>query len=75
LAKNENTTRQEIGREQFLEKTWEWARNHRKTIVHQTKKMGASCDRSREQFTLSEQLSRAVRKSFSNLVKAGKVYQ
>ena len=75
LAKEEWKTRHDLGREKFLEKVWEWVRFSRSTIISQIKKMWASCDWSREQFTLSEKLSRAVRKSFSNLYKKWKIYQ
>lgn len=67
--------RKDLGREEFLSKVWEWVKKSRNTIVSQTKKMWASCDWSREQFTLSEKLSRAVRKSFSNLYKEWKIYK
>lgn len=67
IKKEENKTRFDLGREKFLGKIWDWVKYSRSTIVKQTKKMGASCDWTREQFTLSEHLSRAVRKSFSNL--------
>ena len=75
LAKEEWKTRHDLGREKFLEKVWEWVRFSRNTIISQIKKMGASCDWTREQFTLSESLSRAVRKSFSNLYSQWKIYQ
>lgn len=51
----------------FLRHVWDWAIKSRNTIIGQTKRMGASLDWSREEFTLSEKLSRAVRKSFANL--------
>ena len=53
----------------------EWVDYSRSTIIGQTMRMGSSCDRSREQFTMSEKLSRAVRKSFKTLYNKGKIYQ
>lgn len=75
LIKKHKKTRFDYGREQFLSKVRERVAASRTTITHQTKRMGASCDRSREQFTLSERLSRSVRKAFTNLYAEGKVYQ
>lgn len=67
LKKEQDLTRHDLGRVDFLRKVREFATEHRQIILHQFKKLGASCDRDREQFTLSESLSRAVRKSFKNL--------
>lgn len=75
LKKNEKKTRFDLGREQFLQKVWERVWVSRNTIVSQTKRMWASCDWSREQFTMSERLCRAVRKAFTNLYKEKKIYQ
>ncbi len=75
LAKEEWKTRHDLWRENFLERVWDWVRFSRSKIISQIKRMWASCDWSREQFTLSERLSRAVRKSFSNLFRKWKIYQ
>lgn len=75
LLEKTGKTKEHIWREAFINKTRDRSKKHRSTIVGQIKHMGASCDRSREQFTLSEQLSRAVRKSFTNLYREGKIYQ
>ena len=75
VAKEEGKSKQHYGRSAFINKIWERAGSCRSTIIDQTKLIGSSCDRSREQFTLSEKLSRAVRKSFVNLAKAEKIYQ
>lgn len=75
LLKEHKISRHDLGREKFLERVWDWVKYSRSTIVSQVKKMWASCDWSREQFTLSEKLSRAVRKSFSNLSKSWKIYR
>jgi len=74
LFETENKTRHDLGREAFLGKMRDWVKIHRSTIVNQTKSMGSSLDRHREQFSMSEQLSRAVRKSFSILYHDHKVY-
>ncbi len=75
LKKEKNLTRHILGREKFLWEVWDWVRSCRSTIVSQMKIMWASCDWNREQFTLSEKLSRAVRKSFVNLYNQNKIYQ
>lgn len=65
--RKEGKDREQLGRAKFIDEVWDWSKKSRNTIISQTKKMGASLDWSREEFTLSERLSRAVRKSFSNL--------
>lgn len=75
VAKEEGKSKHDFERSEFINKIRDRASSCRSTIVNQTKMMGASCDRSREQFTLSEKLSRAVRKSFVNLAHAQKIYQ
>ncbi len=75
VLKEEWKTRHDRGREKFLEKIWDWVKFSRSTIISQVKRMGSSADWDREQFTVSEHLSRAVRKSFSNLYKKGKIYR
>lgn len=72
LAKKK-MNRLDLGREKFVHHVWEWVKYSRGTIIDQTKRMGASLDRSREQFTLSEKLSRSVRKAFTNLYTSGKI--
>jgi len=67
--------RHEIGREKFLEETWKVADNHHAVIKKQLEKIGASCDWSRERFTLDEGLSRAVREVFVSLYEKGLVYK
>jgi len=74
LFNDEKKTRHDLWREAFLHKVWEWVKEHRSTIVGQIKAMWSSLDRDREQFTMSEKLSRAVRKSFSILAKQDKIY-
>src|SRR3989338_8143015 len=60
LAK-EGKTRHQIGREKFVEAVWKWKEEYGSTIVKQLRRLGASCDWSRERFTMDEGLSRAVR--------------
>lgn len=71
----EGKNRMQLGRAKFVDEVWDWAKKSRSTIIGQTKSMGASLDWSREEFTLSEKMSRAVRKSFSNLYQQGKIYE
>jgi valyl-tRNA synthetase len=61
----------DLGREAFIGKVWEWKAESGGTIVHQLKRLGASCDWSRERFTMDEGLSKAVLKVFVDLYKAG----
>ena len=67
--------RETLGREKFLEKVWEWKEKHGGIIVDQLKKLGSSCDWSRERFTMDEGLSRAVRHVFGRLYKEGLIYR
>ncbi len=64
-----------LGREKFLEKVWEWKAQSGGTITNQLKRLGASCDWSRERFTMDEGLSKAVIKVFVDLYKAGLIYK
>lgn len=74
LAKN-GIDRHKLGREQFIEKVWEWKGEYGGKIIHQLKKLGASCDWSRERFTLDEGLSQAVREVFVRLFDEGLMYR
>ena len=71
----EGLVKKEMGREAFLEKVWEWADEYRETIRTQLKKMGVSCDFSREAFTMDENLNKAVRTVFVKLYNEGLIYQ
>ena len=73
--KDEGTSREEIGREKFLEETWKWKEEHGGLIVEQIRRLGASCDWDRERFTLDEGLSRAVREAFVHLYEKGLIYR
>ena len=74
LAKS-GLTRHDLGREKFLEKVWEWKELYQKRITDQMKRLGSSCDWSRERFTMDEGLSRAVRECFVRLYEKGLIYQ
>ena len=71
----ENTNRHELGREAFIERVWKWKAESGGTITGQLRRLGASCDWSRERFTMDEGLSEAVRKVFVSLRKAGLIYR
>ena len=73
--KEDGTSREEIGRNRFLEETWEWKEEHGGRIVEQIRRLGASCDWSRERFTLDNGLSRAVREAFVRLYEKGLIYR
>jgi valyl-tRNA synthetase len=66
---------QDLGREKFIEKVWEWKAQSGGTILNQLKRLGASCDWSRERFTMDEGLSKAVLKVFVDLHKDGLLYK
>ncbi|KLK93566.1 valyl-tRNA synthetase [Microvirga vignae] len=67
--------RRELGREEFVKRVWEWKEESGGTIVRQLKRLGASCDWSRERFTMDEGLSKAVLKVFVDLYKQGLIYK
>ena len=75
LAANGEPGRRDLGREKFLEKVWSWKAESGGTIVNQLKRLGASCDWSRERFTMDEGLSKAVLKVFVELYRAGLIYK
>jgi valyl-tRNA synthetase len=71
----EGVTREELGREEFLKRTWEWKHKYGNIITLQIRRLGASCDWTRERFTLDEGLSRAVREAFVRLYEKGLIYR
>ncbi len=73
--REEGSSRQEIGREAFLERTWRWKEEHSGLITEQIRRLGASCDWDRERFTLDERLSSAVREAFVHLYEKGFIYR
>ena len=75
LRVNEGLTRYDLGREKFLERVWAWKEQYGGRIISQLKKLGASCDWSRERFTMDEGCSKAVREVFVNLYDKGLIYR
>ena len=75
LLLQEGTDRHAIGREAFIERVWEWVRQYKSRIQDQHRRLGASCDWSRERFTLDEGLSKAVREVFVRLYEEGLIYR
>ena len=73
--KEEGITKEDIGREGFLKRAWEWKAQYGGRIIEQLKKMGSSCDWERERFTLDEGCSKAVREVFCNLYEKGLIYR
>ena len=71
----EGKTRHDLSREEFLERLWTWKREYGDTIIHQLKKLGASCDWPRARFTMDEGYSQAVRSVFIRLYQNGLIYQ
>jgi len=74
LAK-EKKTRWDVGREKFLEEVWKWKNEHGSTITRQLRRLGSSCDWTRERFTMDEGLSKAVREAFVTLYERGLIYR
>ena len=75
LAAEKQPSRRELGREEFLKRVWTWKEESGGTIVTQLKRLGASCDWSRERFTMDEGLSKAVVKVFVQLYNEGLIYK
>ncbi|MEP0070556.1 valine--tRNA ligase [Pyruvatibacter sp.] len=70
-----NSSRREMGREAFIERVWEWKAESGSTITNQLRRLGASCDWSRERFTMDDGMSKAVLKVFVQLYKEGLIYK
>jgi len=75
LMERQEPGRRDLGREKFLERVWQWKAESGGTIINQLKRLGASCDWSRERFTMDEGLSRAVVKVFVELHRQGLIYK
>ena len=75
LRVNEGLTRYDLGREKFLERVWDWKNQYGNRIISQLKRLGSSCDWSRERFTMDEGCSKAVREVFVNLYNKGLIYR
>jgi valyl-tRNA synthetase len=71
----EGLKRQNLGREKFIQRVWEWKEQYGSTIIRQLKKLGSSCDWSRQRFTMDEEYSKAVIEVFVSLYEKGLIYQ
>ncbi len=71
----EGLTKESLGREKFLERAWQWKKDYGGRIVHQQRRMGVSCDWSRERFTMDEGCSKAVTEVFNRLYEKGLIYR
>ncbi len=75
MLEREGSSRRELGREEFLRRTWEWKEKYGGEITRQLRRIGASCDWTRERFTLDPGLSRSVRAAFKKLYDDGLIYR
>jgi len=75
LKKEERKTKYDLGREEFLKRVWRWKDKHGGIIINQLKKLGCSCDWTRERFTMDPEYSRCVQKVFVELYKKGLIYR
>ena len=75
LLREQGLSREEVGREEFVRRTWEWKNKYGGIITQQIRRLGASCDWERERFTLDEGLSRAVREAFVSLFEKDLIYR
>ncbi len=73
--RKEGLSKHDLGREAFIDRVWDWKKEYGGRIVKQLRKLGVSCDWSRERFTMDEGLSRAVRETFVRLYEKGLIYQ
>lgn len=73
--KEEGTSKEELGREKFLERAWDWKKEYGGRIISQLKKMGSSCDWDRERFTMDEGCNRAVTEVFVKMHEKGYIYK
>ncbi|HEX4109306.1 MAG TPA: valine--tRNA ligase [Solirubrobacteraceae bacterium] len=75
LEREEGTSRQELGREAFERRVWQWREHYGRTIIEQFKRLGASCDYADERFTLDERYAVAVQRVFVDLYEKGYIYR
>ena len=75
IRKEEKLTRHDLGREEFLRRTWEWQAKHGNIIIDQLKRLGCSCDWSRQRFTLDDDYAAAVQRVFVDLYAKGYIYR
>ena len=73
--REEGISKEDLGRDKFLERAWDWKKQYGGRIIEQLKKMGSSCDWKRERFTMDEGCNKAVREVFVNLYEKGLIYQ
>lgn len=73
--KEEGISKEDLGREEFLNRAWEWKKEYGGIIINQIKKLGCSCDWDRERFTMDEGLSNAVKHVFVELYNKGLIYK
>ena len=73
--RGEGKTKHDVGREKFLQMLWEWKEHHGGIIIEQLKRLGCSCDWSRERFTMDEEYSREVQQVFVHLFQKGLIYR
>src|SRR6201987_554092 len=75
LRQQEKKTKKDLGREEFLKRVWVWKENHGGIIIEQLKKLGCSCDWTRERFTMDPDYTREVRATFVDLYNKGRIYR
>ncbi len=75
MLRDEGSSREAVGYEEFLRRTWQWKEEHGGTIIRQLRRLGASCDWDRERFTLDDGLSEAVLQAFLTLWEQGLIYR
>lgn len=75
LKKEEKLSRHDLGRDKFIQRVWQWKEKHGGIIIEQLKKLGCSCDWSRERFTMDAEYSRMVGKTFVDLYNKGLIYR
>jgi valyl-tRNA synthetase len=75
IKKEEKKSKYDLGREEFLKRVWAWKEKHGGIIIEQLKKLGCSCDWTRERFTMDPEYSRCVQKVFVKLYKKGLIYR
>ena len=75
MLAEEGTSREELGREKFIERVWKWRKESGGTIIHQLRSLGASCDWERERFTMDDGFYKAVQEVFIRLYDEGLVYR
>jgi valyl-tRNA synthetase len=75
LRKEEKKTRHDLGRDEFVRRVWAWKEKHGGIIIEQLKRLGCSCDWSRERFTMDPEYSQAVQRTFVDLYRKGLIYR